>query len=203
MNTNKLFVFFVLLLCSFSCNILHAQLGIKAGLTSSSIFNNELDIRAHAGLVYGIKVSNNLLLEPGILYNTKGGQASLIKGENPFEPIYTHHFIDVPLTAKYVFDLANVDFYFQSGISFSYGFSERVRDVFHGEDCPGEPNALFFKKYDFSLLGGAGIIINRAIHLGFTLNKPLINRYSSIERENDVISYLTSLQIGVTYFLIK
>lgn len=217
MNTNKLLVLFVSALFCFNCNILHAQLGVRAGFTSSRIIlkkgafqratgvKEKLNIRAHAGLVYGIKVTDNLLFEPGVIYNTKGGKVSLFKNGESIEASYTFHYLDVPLTAKYIFNLKKTSLYLQSGISFGLGLFDRERNPFIDENssCQVVPNGPLYNRYDFTLIGGTGIIVNKKLHLGFTLNKSLTPVDHALANETKIRTFLPSLQVGATYFFIK
>ena len=115
----KIFVGLVALLCAASAN---AQVGIIAGLTSSSSNMKEAyaDIKNvnqyHVGLAYKLGIGNLITIQPALIYNMKGTTIGAIGGIQDVSVDYKTGYLELPVQLQVGFGLGP--------IARVYGFAE-------------------------------------------------------------------------------
>lgn len=107
----KIIVALVALFFAFSAN---AQIGIMAGITSSTsdVKSAVSDIQNvnqyHVGVAYKLGIGNLLTIQPAILYNMKGTRIGDVGGINDLNVDYKTGYLEVPVQVQVGFGLGPI-----------------------------------------------------------------------------------------------
>lgn len=144
----------------FSHKIYSQQLEVRGGVGTSTItkYGAKNRLSFHIGAMYQINLSNNVAIEPGLLFSMEGSGASIVYHKGNI------NYLEIPVLAKYRVSQGFLNgFSFKLGPYIGYG-------VYGSADTEGIANKDFFKLYnrvDFGLqpevaykLGKVSVYIN-------------------------------------------
>lgn len=92
------------------------------GITPAEIENMKMLPGVNLGFILDIAVSDPFSIETGLLLNTKGYKIKLTDTDYKYVEYNYLAYIDLPVNAKYTFDLGGPKFYLTAGPYFAYGF---------------------------------------------------------------------------------
>lgn len=137
----------VLLLFAATTSFAQTRFGITAGVNLANIVgsdagdDNAMKIGVHGGLIVDLGITDNFIIEPGVLYSMKGSQS-----KDDSEIKLNLNYIEIPILAKYKLE---------SGLNFFLG-----PYVGFLMSATGEPGGVDFKdaveSTDFGLKVGIG-----------------------------------------------
>jgi hypothetical protein len=169
---------FALLFClTFAVTSVQAQVkfGAKVGLNLSTMtLKNSgiaMDPKAlvgfHVGVISEIPLTENFVLQPALLYSSKGSKYSFVGEEVSISP----GFIELPVNAAYKFDIGNMKFFLNAGPYFAYGISGKIKSGGSSESIKfGSDDNADMKPFDVGVNFGAGLeITNFFISLNYEL----------------------------------
>jgi hypothetical protein len=170
-SSMKNFLKFVLVVClMFAITDTQAQMkfGPKVGLNLSTMtlktmgisFDPKTLVGFNVGVVSEITLSDNLSLQPSVLYSAKGSKYSITILEVTTDFEIAPSFIEIPVNAVYKFDLGSSKLFLNAGPYFAYGIGGKSKSGGESSDISfgsGENNDM--KPFDFGLNFGAGIEI--------------------------------------------
>lgn len=146
-------------------------IGFKAGVNLANVStdfsvvadNQKMVTRFHGGLFYDIKISDNFLLQPQLLYNGKG----LYFTPTGHSHDITMHSIDLPIYALYK---TNIGFFVGVAPNFGYNISGKNVTKFPSKtetvDYKFNDNPFEYKRFDF----GASLMLGYEHASGISLS---------------------------------
>ncbi|MDI6832578.1 MAG: porin family protein [Bacteroidales bacterium] len=199
---------FILSIDAFSQNL---SLGAKGGLNLSNMivkYDDETlsdDFKMLAGFhVYPFveySFSDLFAIDAGLNFQSRGYsfEGDIVKGR------YTTLYLDIPINAKFNFDLGSVKLFCNVGPYVAFGIGGTVytetnigsltttarRDIDWGDDL---------KSTDFGLNIGVGLDINNFI-VGLNYGGGIANLYNIHDYDNRAYNYVLSLSIGYKFNL--
>lgn len=167
---NSLILLFALFIM-FAVTGVQAQVkfGPKAGVNLSTMtlkssglsLDPKMLIGFHAGIISEIGLTENLKLQPGILFSSKGSKYELSLLEQAFELTMSPGVIEVPVNVLYSFGAGTTKLNLFAGPYVAYGFTGKIKssgeslDISYGSTIDDD-----MKPLDFGLNIGAGVNIN-------------------------------------------
>lgn len=141
------------------------KFGPKAGLNLSTMtlkasglsIDPKTMVGFNVGVILEITLKDNFILQPGVLFSTKGSKYSVLGSDMSISP----SFLEIPINGLYKFDLGSAKLflfagpYFAFGVGGSYKTPDESKDISYGS---GEDKDM--KSFDFGLNFGAGIEIS-------------------------------------------
>lgn len=123
----------------------------------------------NVGIIAEFGFTDNLFLQPALLFTTKGSKYTIFESEATITP----SFIEIPVNVVYKFGSGSTKFFVNAGPYFAYGIGGKIKSG--GESVKisfgsGESNDM--KPLDFGLTFGAGVELNNFIisaHYGLGL----------------------------------
>ena len=185
------------------------SIGVNLGLNLSSmtIEDDDFDycedcsmrLGYHLGGNISFAMSDNMNLEIGLLFNTKGTKAEAGSITSKTNLGY----LDVPILAKYNFGSDDMGIMAIGGLSLGYGIMGKYKLDFDGNEEEsdvvwGSDDDSDFKALDYGVIVGAGLMIDKLqITLTYNLGLANISPYEddSYNVNNNVI------RLGVSYRL--
>ena len=161
----------LLILCMlFAFTGLQAQVkfGPKVGMNLSTMtikssgisFDPKMLVGFHAGVVSEIGLTDNLKLQPGILYSSKGSKYELTLFEESFDFSLAPAFIEVPVNLLYSFGPGDTKFNVFAGPYFAYGIGGKFKSDGESEDIIfGTSEDDDMKPLDIGVNFGVGVNI--------------------------------------------
>ncbi len=145
------------------------KFGPKAGVNLSTMtlkssglsLDPKMLIGFHAGIISEIGLTENLKLQPGILFSSKGSKYELSLLEQAFELTMSPGVIEVPVNVLYSFGAGTTKLNLFAGPYVAYGFTGKIKssgeslDISYGSTIDDD-----MKPLDFGLNIGAGVNIN-------------------------------------------
>jgi Outer membrane protein beta-barrel domain len=164
MKSSMRFAFLVCLMLSVTNMQAQIRFGPKVGLNLSKMTLKNSGIAAdpktlvgfHIGVISEIPLKGNFVLQPALLYSSKGSKYSFMGEEESISP----GFLEIPVNATYKFDLGNMKFFLNAGPYFAYGISGKIK--YGGESHSikfGTDDNADMKPFDMGLNFGAGLEI--------------------------------------------
>lgn len=118
----------------------------------------------HLGGLAEIPLSDNFVLQPAIMYSTKGSRYSLDMGEADYEMSMGPNFIEVPIYFAYKFELESMILFLKAGPYGAYAVGGQGKADEEDWDLEfGEGEEKDMKPLDFGLGVGGGIEFNNLI----------------------------------------
>jgi hypothetical protein len=141
-------------------------------------YSDEFKMRTgfHLGGTVEFSINDAFTFETGLLFATKGFKVE----ESGDKVILGTNNLDLPITVKAYLDAGKIKIYFNLGAYVGYGLSGKTKQTFNGsteeEDIVwgSDPDTDFLKRFDFGLLGGAGIEI-KSLQVGVSYGFGLAN----------------------------
>lgn len=165
----KLSILAVVLCCAAATSInAQVKFGPQAGLNVSNMTISYSGINMsmsslvgfHVGVVAEIPVATNFVIQPGLLYSTKGTKAD-IEGIHETERL---DYLELPVNAMYKIELSEqAKLLLFAGPYLAYGIGGK--DSSTGESVKFSGDDKDFKALDFGLNFGPGIEINNTIQI--------------------------------------
>ncbi|MBC8486945.1 MAG: PorT family protein [Bacteroidetes bacterium] len=181
-NTVKILTIAVLFAISYQS---FAQtFGIKAGLNLANMtikddeetYSDDLKMRPgfNVGGMVEITLVNDLSLQSGLFISQKGYKYEF---DDNWKGSVSLLYAEIPVTAKYTFDVGKVGIYGETGPYFGMGLTGWYKSEFEGEK--DSDNIVFGKDEDFKLLDigirfGAGVEIS-SVQIGLYYDLGLAN----------------------------
>jgi hypothetical protein len=145
------------------------KIGPKIGMNLSTMtlkssglsLDPQMLVGFHAGLITEISFTENLKLQPGILFSTKGSKYELTFLGETFDYSLTPGVIEVPVNAFYIYGKGPVKLILFAGPYVSYGITGKSKingesqDILYGSTTEDD-----MKPFDFGLNFGAGVNVN-------------------------------------------
>ncbi|MBN2480655.1 MAG: PorT family protein [Bacteroidales bacterium] len=163
----------VLAICLlFAVSNIQAQIkfGPVAGLNLSTMtikvlglnFDSETVVGFHAGVISEIPVNENFVLQPAVLYTTKGADYTVIGEEIALRP----SFIEIPVNILYKYDVGPVKLFLKAGPFIAYGIGGQIESNGIEVDIDYGSGNADMKPFDFGLNFGAGVDFNNFLLSG-------------------------------------
>jgi hypothetical protein len=162
---------FLLAIClMFAVTNMQAQIkfGPKVGLNLSTMtlksggvsYDPKTVVGFNVGVVSEITLSDNLSLQPAVLYSTKGSKYSITFLQVAEEYEITPSFIEIPVNVVYKFDLGAAKLFLNAGPYVAYGIGGKIKGGGESDNIIfGTKESDDMKPLDFGLNVGAGVEI--------------------------------------------
>jgi len=179
------------------------------GTTSDDYKDMKMLPGANPGFVLDITVSEPFSIETGLLLNTKGYKIKYAESDSTYKEYDYLAYIDLPINAKYTFDLGGPKFYLTAGPYFAFGiFGKGAYIATKGnKDYTGEYDYEWgddeltsdYKRLDIGLSFGAGFqfgsfVIGANYGLGLKNISPLADY--DISKKNRFLSISIGTNFG-------
>lgn len=110
----------------------------------------------HIGLISEFSLSENLFVQPGILYSSKGSKFDIMGTEAEVSPSY----IEIPINLMYKFNLGAPKVFILAGPYIAYGIGGKIKVAGQTQDIQfGSDSNSDMKPLDYGLSFGAGVEI--------------------------------------------
>lgn len=145
------------------------KLGPKVGLNLSTMtlkssgisMDPNMLVGFHIGVISEITLKDNLKLQPGILYSTKGSKYKISYLQQSFELSIAPSYIDIPVNVMYYFSTGKAEISLFAGPYFAYGIGGKSKSDGESVDISfGSGDNDDMKPFDLGLNVGAGVNIN-------------------------------------------
>ncbi len=154
--------------------VLQAQIGVRAGINFSTMtghnvgatnLNVELSTGFHAGVLYDLQISEYFLLQPGLLFSTKGFTEKGVPGPDNYTFTKTAWYAELPINIIYRPSLGKGHLLLGAGPYFAYALGGRwtnkstintkgkvvfVNDFNQYDNANGQ-NLVYGRKPDFGM----------------------------------------------------
>jgi hypothetical protein len=140
--------------------------GLKAGLNLSTMTDKlggmSIDPKTlvgfNVGVISEITLKDNLFLQPGIFYSTKGSKYSL----NNMNATVTPNYLDIPVNVLYKFGSGSTKFFIYAGPYIAFALSGKVTNMDNStaDIHFGSGDKEDMRSTDFGLNFGAGVDIS-------------------------------------------
>jgi hypothetical protein len=190
----------------FSVTIMQAQIkfGPKAGLNLSTMTLKNSGIAVdpktlvgfHVGVISEIPLKGNFVLQPALLYSSKGSKYSFGGEDMSISP----GFIELPVNAVYKFDIGNMKLFLNAGPYFAYGISGKIKSGGESQSIEfGSDDNADMKPFDMGINFGAGLEIqNFLISLNYDLG--LANLVPGVSSTDEADAKTRVIGISAGYF---
>ena len=202
---NKKF-FSILLAVVLTASYAQAQItfGARAGLNLTNVWGDDTDdIKFKPGFQIGVvadyALSNELSIQPGLLFAQQGFQ---FKEDNDYDK-YTLNYLQIPINAQYKLDLGGMKAFVQAGPYLGFGIGGKNKWKYDGEKDDdkikfGNGNDDNFSPLDFGLGLGVGLQFSN-IQVGVGYNLGLANITHKDYKDNFKVRNM-GLALTVTCF---
>jgi hypothetical protein len=154
----------------------------------------------HIGMISEIQLTGNLVLQPGVLYSSKGSRYEITFQQTVFKYTLAPNYIEIPLNAAYSFEPGRVKFSFFAGPYFAFGIGGTRKSGSNTTNInfgSGENDDM--KSSDIGINTGAGVEINGmtiSAQYGFSLTDLSSSADYDTEMKNRVIGLSISYLFG-------
>jgi hypothetical protein len=184
------------------------KIGPKIGMNLSTMtlkssgisLDPQMLVGFHAGLITEISFTENLKLQPGILFSTKGSKYELTFLGETFDYSLTPGVIEVPVNAFYIYGKGPVKLILFAGPYVAYGITGKSKingesqDILYGSTTEDD-----MKPFDFGLNFGAGVNVNGfmiSAQYGFGLLNLAPDNTGDTDMKNKVIGISVAYMFG-------
>ena len=168
----KLHKYVLAIFLLFAVSNIQAQVkfGPVAGLNFSTMtikvlgvnFDSETVMGFHVGMISEIPITESFVLQPAVLYSSKGADYKILEEEISLSPT----FIEVPLNILYKYDVGPMDIFLKAGPYIAYGVGGQIETNGIEVDIDYGSGNADMKPLDFGLNFGAGVNYNNFIISG-------------------------------------
>jgi hypothetical protein len=203
----KSLLIILLILASSNLNA-QTRFGIKGGvnlakmsLKSSGLsFDPKSVIGFHAGLISEISISDNLKVQPGVLFSTKGSKYEISFLEETFETTISPGVVEVPINLLYYFGSGSTRFSIFGGPYVAYGFMGKTEIEGTSEDIKfGTTDEDDMNPLDYGVNIGAGVNLGSFLisaQYGIGLANLAPDTSGDVEMKNTVIGISVGFLFG-------
>jgi hypothetical protein len=183
------------------------KFGPKAGVNLSTMtlkssgfsIDPTMLVGFHVGVISEISITDNLVLQPGIFYSTKGSKYKISYSQFSYEASIAPSYIDIPINLGYYFGTGKTKIALFAGPYIAYGIGGKSESDGESADISfGNTDDNDMKPLDFGLNIGAGVNLNGLLisaQYGLGLANLVPSSSSDGEMKNGVIG------ISLTYLL--
>jgi hypothetical protein len=202
----KKFMKFALLIC-LMCVVTSIQAQIKFGpkvglnLSTMTLKNSgvALDPKTlvgfHIGVISEIPISGNFVLQPALLYSSKGSKYSFLGEETSISP----DFLEIPVNVAYKFDLGGMKFFIDAGPYFAYGIGGKIKSGGESKSITfGSDDNADMKPFDVGLNFGVGLDI-KSFLLSFNYELGLANLIPGTTDGAEAKSKVIGISVGYLF----
>ena len=191
------------------------NIGIRAGLNATGVhgdavpvFDESSSVKSKSGFQVGVvgeySVSENFVIQPGLLFATQGFINSRTIEKEKFEINWNLNYLQIPVNAMYKFGSGKTKFYLQAGPYLGYALGgkwigELTSD---GKVVESDEEKIKFgsndmKRLDFGIGFGLGLQIS-AVQIGLGYQYGLMNicNSSELDMKNDCLAFTVSYIFG-------
>ena len=187
-----------------SANAQSFRLGLKAGANFANVngdgtkgANTSTLVGFNGGAFIGLGLSDNLFIQPELVYSGQGFKESVNSGGTTFTATQNLNYFNIPVLVKYQLP---VGVYFQTGPQIGFLMSATAK-----ADGSSSTDKQEFKSTDFSWAVGAGFQIpstQLGIDLRYNIGLSNIANNSSSSGSSATVKNGV-FQVGLTYVLFK
>ena len=168
MKTTLKSLLVIIMMLAFTGLQAQVKFGPKVGMNLSTMtlkssgisFDPKMLVGFHAGLISEIGLTDNLKLQPGILYSSKGSKYEITLFEETFDFTMAPAFIEVPVNLMYSFGPGDTKFNVFAGPYFAYGIGGKYKSDGESEDISfGTSEEDDMKPLDIGVNFGVGVNI--------------------------------------------
>ena len=168
MKTTLKSLLVIIMMLAFTGLQAQVKFGPKVGVNLSTMtlkssgvsFDPKMLVGFHAGLISEIGLTDNLKLQPGILYSSKGSKYEVTLFEETFDFTMAPAFIEVPVNLMYSFGPGETKFNVFAGPYFAYGIGGKFKSDGESEDLSfGTSEDDDMKPFDIGVNFGVGVNI--------------------------------------------
>jgi hypothetical protein len=183
------------------------KFGPKAGVNLSTMtlkssgisIDPTILVGFHVGLISEISITDNLVLQPGVFYSTKGSKYKISYLQQSYESSIAPSYIDIPINLNYYFGAGKTKIAFFAGPYVAYGIGGKAKSDGESADISfGSTEDNDMKPLDFGINIGAGVNLNGLLisaQYGLGLANLVPTSSSDAEMKNRAIG------ISITYLL--
>ena len=213
-NLITLFVLALALVLTMTAESFAQSFGVKAGLNLSTMlskndkrtFSDDFKMKPgfHIGVTAEFPIDEMFSFETGLLLSTKGYKIS----KEDYKQKVNINYLDIPLTGKASFDIADTKVYGLFGPYIGMGLSGKLKfeEIDFGETHTGEDNIDWgsdkelsdMKRLDFGITVGVGVEIN-SFQIGLSYNLGLANISPSTDGGSKVNNRVLGLSVGYKF----
>ena len=194
--------FLMALFLMFAMTAVHAQVkfGPKVGMNLSTMtlkssgisLDPKMLVGFHAGVISEIGLTENLFLQPGVLFSSKGSKYELTLLEQTFKFSMAPGVIEVPVNVLYSFGTGSVKLNLFAGPYVALGITGKTKIDGESQDISyGSSDEDDMKPFDFGFNFGAGVNINGFLisaQYGFGLANLAPDTSGDSEMKNKVLA---------------
>lgn len=192
----------IVLFMLFAFTAIQAQVkfGPKAGLNLSTMtlkssgisLDPKMLVGFHAGIISEIGLAENLVLQPGVLFSSKGSKYELTFLDETVDFSMAPGFIEIPVNVLYSFGTGSTKLNLFAGPYLAYGIIGKSKSEGESEDISfGTSEDDDMKPFDFGVNIGAGVNINGLLisaQYGLGLANLANDSSGDAEMKNNVIA---------------
>jgi len=184
------------------------KFGPKAGVNLSTMtlkssgisIDPTMLVGFHVGVISEISLSDNLKLQPGIFYSTKGSKYKVTILQQSFESSVAPSYIDIPVNVMYYFGTGKAKISLFAGPYFAYGIGGKAKSGSESADIKfGSGDNDDMKPIDLGLNVGVGVNINGLLisaQYGLGLTNLVPSSTTEAEMKNKVIGISLAYLFG-------
>jgi len=208
MKTSLKLLLMLFIMFAFTSAQAQFKIGPKIGMNLSTMtlkssgisLDPQMLVGFHAGLITEISFTENLKLQPGILFSTKGSKYELTFLGETFDYSLTPGVIEVPVNAFYIYGKGPVKLILFAGPYVAYGITGKSKingesqDILYGSTTEDD-----MKPFDFGLNFGAGVNVNGfmiSAQYGFGLLNLAPDNTGDTDMKNKVIGISVAYMFG-------
>lgn len=220
-NLTKLFI--AVLIITMASESFAQRFAVVAGLNLSNMimkddddtYSDEFKMRPgfHVGLTVQIPKTGLVSFETGLILSTKGfkvKEEETYQGEKyTYEGSINLYYIDIPLMAKFSFEVGEVTIFAAIGPYLGVGLSGKTKTKYsyQGEeetdsekiDWGSDAENDMLKRFDFGLSIGAGVVIIKAIQIGLSYDLGLANISSYSDDGTKINNRVFKVSVGYRF----
>jgi hypothetical protein len=201
-------VLVLVIMFAFSGAQAQVMFGPKAGMNLSTMtlkssgisLDPKMVVGFHVGVISEIGLAENLKLQPGVLFTTKGSKYELTFLDQTYEFSIVPGSIEVPVNVLYSFGTGTVKLNLFAGPYFALGITGKSKSAGTTEDISfGSSADDDMKPFDFGLNIGAGVNINNILisaQYGIGLANLAPDTSNDTEMKNKVIGISVGYLFG-------
>jgi len=153
----------------------------------------------HVGVITEIPIKGNFVLQPALLFSSKGSKYSFLGEEVSISP----GFLEIPVNAVYKFDVGSMKLFLNAGPYFAYGISGKIKAAGESQSIKfGTDDNADIKPFDLGVNFGIGLEINNIL-VSVSYDLGLLNLVPGTDGTDDTDAKTKTIGISVGYLFGK